>query len=632
MKTIFLRFNRSRRGAVAVIFAITLVPLVLLIALTIDFSFFMEARSQIQLAADAAATHAVRAATGTYALETTDGIATQTAQGDAITAGETAGADWFTAQLGQLPTAYVPATTANLPKGNPYVQVFATTNPSGFSASVSYDGIYPPFFNHLFGASQNWNVAGTSGAAAQYSYVEILMLLDTSNSMLLGANPSDIQTMSLNTICMPDTAVGPSIDNNTTIPDGGDNPLILNGTLIYDAPFLSDGNQINFKTANIPHYKEAGTDGTSGTCDSGYRVQDFAPTHFSGNNGYAGAPCALACHITNTKVNGNFADLYGWDRSLGVTLRLDVVLQATENVIQSMINTEQAAQQYAIGLYQFNTQLNNINGSDVAVLAPGTQGTIGDASGDLSPEATYNLPAVLQDVYNIDYTHAPEDTFPPIYAPPAGQTGSNGNTNFPTAVKNLVNGTATGGTALSPVINNATNTPGDTAANPQKDIFIVTDGMEDECGYCGTGTRVQGEMTSVNAENGTSSQYAPVCKLFKNLGFTVYVLYVTYYPPPHISVYYAPYGSPTDNYTNADYPSIYDQDERDMDQPANNTGVTPINSAYPDDSPNESALRACASTTGGVSDFYVATDAADITNQMSGILKSALTSAIRITN
>jgi Flp pilus assembly protein TadG len=646
LQTLLTRFNRSRRGAVAVIFALTLVPLVLLIALTIDFSFFTEARSQIQLAADAAATHAVRAATGTYSLETTDGVAVATAQSDAIAAGETAGADWFQSQLGQLPTGYVPAAANG--KADPYVLVTATTNPSGFTASVNYDGIYPPFFNHLFAATQNWNVAGTSGASTQYSYVEILMMLDTSNSMLLGANPQDIQTMSTNTVCMTPAAVQAGIVNSPAgMTQGGDFPLIEdignNGgtgdkTYEYNA---ADGNQVDFKTAGVVAHWTPGSsaDGTNGTCKTGYQIAGFnsganAGDGFQGAYGYAGAPCALACHVTATKyTNGNFEDLYGWDRNLknpdgtAVTLRLDVVLQATETVIQSMINTEQAGDQFSVGLYQFNTALNNWNSSDVAVLASGTQGTTGDSSGDISPEATYNLPGALQAVYGIDYTHAPEDTFPPVYAPPSGDYET-GDTDFPTAVTNLIGGTATSGTPLAAVTQ---ATAGYTASNPLKDIFIVTDGMEDTCGYCGS-ARVMGEMTSVAAENGTSQQYAPVCKKLKNLGFTVYVLYVTYYPPPTISFYYQPFGSPTDNYTNADYPSINDGTERQMTQPASTTGVTPINSQYPGDSPNESALRACASTTGGQPDFFIANNAADIATAMSAMLKSALSSAIRLTH
>jgi len=174
---IFLqRFARARRGAVAMIFCLSLVPLVFLVALAIDYSFFAEARSQVQLAADAAVTHAVRAAAGTYSLELNQKIASGTATTDAIAAGETAGGNWFKAQLGQLPTASIPTTAPNSSctgNTNPCVVVAALTSGAGFKGTVTYQGNYPTFFDRVFvsfypsvtaQSSATWYVSGTSHA------------------------------------------------------------------------------------------------------------------------------------------------------------------------------------------------------------------------------------------------------------------------------------------------------------------------------------------------------------------------------------------------------------------------------------------------------------------------------------
>ncbi len=615
-------FAADRRGAVGILFGLSFVPLILLIALTIDFSFFVEARSQIQLAADASATHAIRAATGSYALETTQGVANNTASTDAIAAGECAGENWFQAQLGQLPTAYVPNQTPCPTSGstNPTVVVNATTNPSGFTASVNYDGIYPPFFDPLFHDNQNWNIAGTSGATAQYSYVEILMLLDTSNSMLLGATPADIYKMDINTVCMPPAAV--TITSTSTPKWGGDMALIdtrhngLDNNENY-VPSTTGSNSVPFATSGaIPRYTPAGSDGTAGSCSAAGRVAAFDPGDWPGNYGYAGTPCALACHTTTTTstLTGNSADLYGWDRYLGVTLRLDLVLQATEQVVTSMIDAEQATQQFSLGIYQFN--------NDVSVLVPngkyiGTQGAPGDDAGDLNHEASFYLTGVLQAVQSIDYSYKPETTFPPVNAV------DDGNTNFPTSLKDFNKGNATSGVALQAV---STTTP-NSISNPQKDVFIVTDGMEDECGSCGTGNRVIGEMAGVAAENGSSQLNPALCQLLKNKHFTVYVLYIDYYPPPHVT-YYTQYSAnstyatgPSDRYTNEDFPVIANGSAQ---QDAEATSMTGINNLPP----NEQGLQACASSPGG---FYEATDSTQIAIQMSAMLKSALSSATRIT-
>ncbi|MDX5930438.1 TadE/TadG family type IV pilus assembly protein [Acidiphilium acidophilum] len=161
----FRRLLHERKAAIAIIFAVSLVPMAMLVGLSIDFSFYTQARAQITLAADAAATHAIRAATETYTAEINENppLSAATAIADADMAGEAAGAAWFSAQLGKLPTASVSGSN------NPAVTVqsntnLSPTNPAGFTASVAYTGTYPPFFDPLFASSSTWKITGTAGA------------------------------------------------------------------------------------------------------------------------------------------------------------------------------------------------------------------------------------------------------------------------------------------------------------------------------------------------------------------------------------------------------------------------------------------------------------------------------------
>jgi Flp pilus assembly protein TadG len=566
------QFIRDRRGAIAIIFAASLVPMAMLVGLSIDFSFYAQARAQITLAADAAATHAIRAATETYTAEINQNppLSAATAIADADQAGETAGAEWFWAQLGQLPTASV--TGSN----NPNVTVQSNTNlspnnPAGFTATVAYTGTYPPFFDPLFSSTANWKITGTAGALSTYSYVEILMLLDNSGSMDIGATPADILNLEQHSVCLP------SNWTNTG----------ANGMRAYD----TSNPTLNINMNTVADYNSSGSaTNTSGKCASGYQAPN---SPFS--------PCGFACH---TETSGQ--DLYGVARSNGVRLRLDVVISAAENVISSMEANEQAPDQFSVGVYQFN--------SDISPLFPTN---LNQESGT-STEASANLSAALSAVQAIDY-YKNSSYVPPVLP---NVLSSCCETNLPTSVSDLVAGAYANGTKFGLPLAPAGS--GNTPATPQKDIFIVTDGMEDGPA---PGTRANGEMTSVAAEAGQYSPTGPVCQKFKSLGFTVYVLYIDYNSLPN--QYYMTRNVTPTPYFYEDYPSLNGQSltTQDYAEPsaATNNGHAPGPNAI---SPDEAALQACASSP---SDFFVANNAADISTAMNAMLKSALSTTIRIT-
>jgi Flp pilus assembly protein TadG len=562
------QFVRDRRGAIAIIFGISLVPMAMLVALSIDFSFYVQARAQISLAADAAATHAIRAATETYTAEINQNppLSAATAIADADAAGETAGTAWFWAQLGTLPTASV--TGANDP--NVTVQSntnLSPTNPAGFTATVAYTGTYPPFFDPLFSSTSNWTITGTAGALSTYSYVEILLLLDNSGSMDIGATPNDILKLEDHSVCLPNSV----------------NWTGINGMGAYD----QSNPALDIDMTQVAHYQAYGSPSNiSGTCDSGYTGPE--------------SPCGFACH---TDANNN--DLYGIAREYGVRLRSDVVTSAAENVISSMEANEQAPGQFSVGVYQFN--------SDISPLFP-TQ----PQTGTTNQEASSDLAGALSAVDAIDYYKNPTAAVPIL--PNVGYACCE--TDFPVAVKDLLAGTYSNGVRFGSAITAAGS--GNTPATPQKDIFIVTDGMQDSAS---TGTRENGEMTSALAENATYPSNLAVCKNFKSLGFTVYILYIDYNPLPNqyymtSSVTQTPYF--TEDFPNVNASQVTTQEDAEPTSTVNGGYVPGPNAVSPD----EAALQACASSP---SDFFVANNAADISTAMNAMLKSALSSTIRLT-
>jgi Flp pilus assembly protein TadG len=576
------RFERAQRGAVAVIFSLCIVPLVLLVALTVDYAFYVQARAQAALAADAAATHAVRAADAAYTYELAQND--PNAAADAAAAGSSIGKAWFAAQLGVMPRTSIPNPTVTVTQN--------TTGAAGFTATVDFGATYPPFFASLFDNSP-WHVAGNAGATSAYDYVEIMMLLDNSPSMLIGADGPDIQTLETYSVCPP-TGIDSAVTSNSwagsfyqnAAPDAaGNTPAPPPPNLTTSEPSTGyqpaspkamTGNVIN-RGSCLPNYQGAG-------------------------NGNVDAPCAFACHTTTRTmtINGKteYADLYGIARAYGATLRLDVLEQAAAQVINDMNANEQSPDQFSIGVYQFN--------DDIVPIYPAA-GTGGVQPSEASTDLTDAASAI---------TGA---------APPLEANAGVGYTDFPNSVADFISGKYRNGTRYRAAL--AAGGTGTTVAAPQKDIFIVTDGMEDTSD---PGYRNEGEMTSYTAEN-TLNPVAltpSICKALKSTyNATVYVLYIDY--DPLSNSFYQATGVTASNYTKQDYPGISNGTSR---QYAENTGLgAPVgapSSPYASYPPNENGLVACAST---VSDFFEASNSSEIGTALNAMLQSALTSTIAIT-
>ncbi len=589
MINLYHQFLHNRRSAIAIVFALALLPLVMLVSISTDFSFYSQARSEINLAADAAATHAIRAATATYALDISGGSTNAAASTDALTAGETAGAAWFQAQLGLLPTAYI--ATSGAGPNNPTVTVTATnsnTAEAGFTATVAYTGVYPPFFGAIFNNTSNWYITGTSNASSAYSYVEVLMLLDTSSSMLIGATQTDINTMNYGSVC-PQTG---------SVTSGAD----LGAKSVYDGiyspglPLPGVNTAVDF--TQVTHYNVGSGSGESGTCQSAYLGYAGSTTPF--------APCAFACHTDTADYGASSKDLYGLARQEKVTLRLDVVLNATENVITDMAAAEQAPNQFSVGVYQFNY--------DVSPIVQGT-------AVDPSFEATADLSTALSEVKAVDYFVTPGET-----ALPHTTAVSDDDTNFPLAMKHLIAGAFLNNSAAPAPLTYSGN--GTTRATPEKDLFIVTDGMEDDGPDFpgGSASRVSGPMTGVLAEEKYSTQaLAGVCAKLKYTpyNYNIYVLYIYYYPLPN-NFYMTSQTTQTPYFT-GDYGTGLKPTTADFAENTSMTSSSPQSGGLP---PDVAALQSCASSP---SQFFVANSASDIGNAMNLMLASALSTTIRVT-
>ena len=178
--------------------------------------------------------------------------------------------------------------------------------------------------------------------------------------------------------------------------------------------------------------------------------------------------CAFGCHESDTSPN----DYYGLARSLGVTLRMDLLAQATQNLMataQSTATNNNAT--YRAAIYTFNIGFN----------------TITTLTSSLS---TAKAQAANIQLYEVPYQNWNNDAI----------------TNYTNAMTQI--------NSIMPNPGGGTKQAGDT---PQEVLFFVTDGVEDE---------------TVGSSRVQSLMDPSYCTTIKNRGIRIAVLYTTYLPLP----------------------------------------------------------------------------------------------------
>jgi Flp pilus assembly protein TadG len=193
--------------------------------------------------------------------------------------------------------------------------------------------------------------------------------------------------------------------------------------------------------------------------------------------------CAFACHDKNGEPN----DYYTLAKSLGVTMRIDVLRSATQQLMDTATATAAMPSQFRMAIYHFGTQAENKE--DFYTVTKLT-----------SPSNAKSLAA------NIDLMTV------------NGQNQFNDrDTQFDTII---------------PAMNAEIPAPGlgQSSSSPQKVLFFVSDGVADQpdpgnCSQPLTGNRCQ-EPLNVS-----------LCTAIKNRGIRIAVLYTTYLPLPTNSWY-----------------------------------------------------------------------------------------------
>ena len=229
------------------------------------------------------------------------------------------------------------------------------------------------------------------------------------------------------------------------------------------------------------------------------------------NNTSSQGGCAFGCHQSNPGAdnlgNPGGIDNYQLSKNLGVTLRIDLVRQAAQNLMTTAQTTENTnAASYRMAIYTFDTKFNTIQTRTSNLTTAKT------AAGNIN---------VLQVYKNGWLTSSNND--------------NDTNTDYDNAMTHI--------NTVMPNPGSGTNTSGDT---PQEVMFFVTDGVKDELV---SGSRQQSLMDNA------------WCTTIKNRGIRIAVLYTTYLPLPTnwwYNTYIDPFQSDiSDNLQNCASPGLF---------------------------------------------------------------------------
>jgi Flp pilus assembly protein TadG len=191
--------------------------------------------------------------------------------------------------------------------------------------------------------------------------------------------------------------------------------------------------------------------------------------------------CAFACHIVKNGVEDKNSYYY-LAKKLGVTIRIDVVAQATAALMDTAMSSRKSTNQYRMAVFTFGEKAEDTKLLEVASL-------------------TDNLDDVQSKASKIGLMSIPWQGY-----------DNDQQTDFDRALKNVGALMGTAGT-------------GSSAGNPEKILFFVSDGVGDAykpstCTKKTTGGRCQEPIDTTQ------------CEVLKNKGYRIAVLYTTYLPLP----------------------------------------------------------------------------------------------------
>jgi len=177
------QFKSSIAGNIAIVFALSLFPIIMSIGLSIDYSKTLDSKTRLDSYADTAALAGVNAAIN-IVKNAPEGSVTSSINSAAIAAGTLAAQNAFNSSALTVANTQNVVATVNLVRDG-----------LKFNASVSYNAIALTSFGSLAGVN-SFPLSNTVGAQSQLDpYLDIYIVIDNSGSMGVGATDADVALM-----------------------------------------------------------------------------------------------------------------------------------------------------------------------------------------------------------------------------------------------------------------------------------------------------------------------------------------------------------------------------------------------------------------------------------------------------
>jgi len=324
----FRRFRTDYRGNVAIVFALTLLPILAAVGCAVDYSLASRMKSKLQVAADAASVAAISKNSAGYK------AAISMTQNGPVPAGVTDANAVFNGSAATF-------------SGYNNLTVSSTVTKTGatLSSSVQFSASIPTVFLGILGYS-SLTLAGTSTSSAGLPlYLDFYLVIDVSGSMGLPSTTSEAQRLQ---------AVTP--DNFVDYPYG----------CSFACHFSAQWSCWNF---GYPTNGYCMSYAISRVSQSGYKAL------LSTNNSNP-----MGVQLPNSMVSGLPDSLYNvltpvancpsFGTDSCIQLRIDAVSASVNQLLGAANNLEVIANQYRVGLYPFIQNLyayfpltSSINGS-----------------------------------------------------------------------------------------------------------------------------------------------------------------------------------------------------------------------------------------------------------------------------
>jgi len=516
LTALIARFRHDRRANVAIIFALSLLPVLSAIGCATDYSLAMRMKAKMQSAADAAAVASISENSAGYlqaTLMTTDGSVSQ---------GVTDATNIFNGNIPAVGNGYTGTPLKNPPT------VIKTG--STLTSNVSFSAQVPTVFMQVAGFS-SLTISGSSSASATMPlYLDFYLTLDVSGSMGLPSTPNEALRMQAispdNYVQYPtgctlachfaqvpltqlqtSACIDPAPNTPPPVPSWAQPPTVTqkyptgNYCLAYEISRVSQSAYAQLLAnhgGKLPTYKY-----TKATAPPAQVAQPAA--FYSTSTLFPSDP--VLTPVSSCPTDGTDAC---------IQLRLDAVGYAVAQLLSTANNPiyEKIPNQFRVGLYPFIQDINKYYAPLTSSInaSASTPGTINYAAANLAQELDTNNDANL----------------------------GSGGTHIDTALSSI-------NTLIASVGNgSATN-------NTLPYVFLVTDGALDPQTKGVPNGNWAGSNHATTLDNQGAITTIPVCAALKNRGITVSVLYIPYVP---INPVNASFAGNEDTYANNNIPYI----------------------------------------------------------------------------